>query len=48
MAFLEEMGSDYVPEISVEDIKRKKKEDFDIPAIIDPLFEEDESSLEYT
>ena len=48
MAFLEEMGSDYVPEISVEDIKRKKKEDFDIPAIIDPLFEEDENSLEYT
>ena len=48
MAFLEEMGSDYVPEISVEDIKRKKKEDFDVPAIIDPLFEEDENSLEYT
>ena len=28
--------------------RKKKKEDFDIPAIIDPLFEEDENSLEYT
>lgn len=48
MAFLEEMGQDYVPEIPKDLINKKKKEDFDYPEIIDPLFEEDENSVEYT
>ena len=48
MAFLEEMGQDYVPEIPKDLINKKKKEDFDYPEIIDPLFEEDENSTEYT
>ena len=48
MAFLEEVGNDYVPEISKEDKKNKKKSDFDCPEIIDPLFEEDENSVEHT
>ena len=48
MAFLEEMGQDYVPEIPKDLINKKKKEDFDYPEIIDPLFEEDENSAEYT
>lgn len=48
MAVLEEMGQDYVPEVPKETAKSKKKTDFDIPEIIDPLFEEDEHSVEYT
>ena len=48
MAFLEEVGNNYVPEISKEDKKNKKKNDFDCPEIIDPLFEEDENSVEHT
>ena len=48
MAVLEEMGQDYVPEVPKETVKSKKKADFDIPEIIDPLFEEDEHSVEYT
>ena len=48
MAFLEEMGQDYVPEIPKDLINKKKKDDFDYPEIIDPLFEEDENSVECT
>lgn len=48
MAFLEEMGQDYVPEVPKDLINKKKKDDFDYPEIIDPLFEEDENSVECT
>ena len=46
-AFLEGRGQDYIPEISRDDAKRfLNKEQFDVPDIIDSLFEETESSVE--
>ena len=48
-AFLEGVGEDYIPEISLDDRGvKKKKENFDIPEIIDSLFEDDENSIECT
>lgn len=47
-AFLEGRGQEYIPEISRDDIVRfTKKEIFDVPEIIDRLFEEDEDDVEY-
>lgn len=47
--FLEHRGADYIPEINEDDIERfEKKQIFDIPEIIDPLFEEDDEGIEYT
>lgn len=39
--WMEARGEDYVPEIPNEDMKFKKRENFDVPEIIDTLFEED-------
>lgn len=48
-AFLEGRGQDYIPEISRDDIARfTKKQVFDVPEIIDRLFEEEEEDVEYT
>ena len=44
--FLEGRGDKYIPEISKEDIVKKSKDNFDIPEIIDSLFEEDETDVE--
>lgn len=47
--FLEHRGTDYIPEISKDDIVRfERKQLFDVPAIVDPLFEEDDEGIEYT
>jgi len=48
MAFLEGRGDDYIPEISREDSKTKKKERFDIPDIVDPLFEDEGEHAEFS
>ena len=47
-AYLEGRGQDYIPEISREDIKHKKRENFDVPDIVDPLFEEDGDQAEFS
>ena len=48
-AFLEGRGQDYIPEISREDVARfEKKKSFDVPEIIDRLFEGDEDDVEYS
>lgn len=48
-AFLEGRGENYIPEISRDDISRlEKKKNFDVPEIIDPLFEEDEYEVEFS
>ena len=48
-AFLEGKGEDYVPEVPKDQDKKKpKNRDFDTPEIVDPLFEEDKGSVEYT
>lgn len=48
-AFLEGVGEDYIPEISLDDMgQRKTKENFDIPEIIDSLFEDEEHGIECT
>lgn len=48
-AFLEGRGQNYIPEISREDIVRfEKKKSFDVPEIIDRLFEGDEDNVEYS
>lgn len=47
-AYLEGRGEDYIPEISREDLKVRKKERFDVPEIVDPLFEEDGDRAEYS
>ena len=48
-AFLEGRGQDYIPEINKEDIARfEKKKSFDVPEIIDRLFEGDEDDVEYS
>lgn len=46
-AALEGRGEEYVPEICRDDVpKFEKKRNFDIPEIIDPLFEEEELYIE--
>jgi hypothetical protein len=48
-AFLEGKGEDYLPEVSRDDeLKVIKKQAFDVPEIIDSLFEEDEKEVEYS
>ena len=49
-AFLEGRGQDYIPEISKDDIKKlvEGKKNFDVPDIVDPLFETDEEECEYS
>lgn len=48
-AFLEGRGEDYLPEISRDDVARyTKKQLFDIPEIIDELFESDNIKEEYS
>jgi hypothetical protein len=47
-AFLEGRGQEYIPEISREDVQRFTKKNFDVPEIIDELFEEDENKEEYS
>lgn len=47
-AFLEGKGEDYVPEIPKEQLTSKKKRDFDIPEVVDPLFEGSDNDVEYT
>ena len=47
-AYLEGRGEDYIPEISREVLKVRKKERFDVPEIVDPLFEEDGDRAEYS
>lgn len=48
-AFLEGVGEDYIPEISLDDMgQRKTKENFDVPEIIDSLFEDEEHGIECT
>lgn len=47
--FLEHRGVDYIPEVSKDDIVRfEKKMMFDVPEVVDPLFEEDDEDIEYT
>ena len=48
-AFLEGKGEDYIPEISRDDeLKVIKKQEFDVPEVIDRLFESDEIESEYS
>lgn len=48
-AFLEGRGEDYLPEISRDDVARyTKKQLFDVPEIIDELFESDDIKEEYS
>lgn len=48
-AFLEGKGEDYLPEISRDDeLRVTKKQLFDVPEIIDELFEADDEKCEYT
>ena len=48
-AFLEGRGQDYIPEISRDSVlKLTKKQVFDVPEIIDELFESDEMREEYS
>lgn len=48
-AFLEGRGQNYIPEINREDIaKFERKKSFDVPEIIDRLFEGDEEDVEYS
>lgn len=48
-AFLEGRGENYLPEISRDDVKRyTKKQLFDVPDIIDELFESDDVKEEYS
>jgi len=48
-AFLEGRGEDYLPEISRDDVARyTKKQLFDVPEIIDELFESDNIKEEYS
>ena len=48
-AFLEGRESSYIPEISREDIANPKENGtFDVPEIIDPLFEDSEENVEYS
>lgn len=48
-AFLEGRGENYLPEISRDDVlKFTKKQAFDVPEIIDELFEKEEHYVEYS
>jgi hypothetical protein len=47
-AFLEEVNGTYMPEINLDKKKKNKRKDFDIPEIIDPLFESNEEEVEYS
>lgn len=48
-AFLEGRGENYIPEVSKADLERlERKKNFDVPEIIDPLFEDDDSDVEYS
>ena len=48
-AFLEGRGHDYLPEISRDDVlKFTKKQVFEVPEIIDELFESQEEDVEYS
>ena len=48
-AFLEGRGENYIPEISHDNlIEEAKKRCFDVPDIIDPLFEDNENEVEYS
>lgn len=46
-AFLEGRGEDYIPEISKDDIDKSERHR-EVPDIIDPLFERNEDSAEYS
>ena len=48
-AFLEGRGQDYLPEIVKDDIgSLNKKENFDVPEIIDELFESEDDKVEFS
>lgn len=48
-AVLEGKGEDYIPEIPKDQLDRPKvRRDFDLPSIIDPLFEDDGEKEEYS
>lgn len=48
-AFLEDKGDSYVPEIPKDEIRNvKKKGDFDIPQILDPMFEDEDDGVEWS
>lgn len=46
---LEKVGEDFIPEIPHDGIEmKKKKQNFDVPEIIDPLFEDEDEDVEYS
>lgn len=47
-AFLEGKGEDYMPEVSREEVKKIVQRKFDVPEIIDELFESEEENAEYS
>lgn len=47
-AFLEGKGETYLPEVSHDLIEKVKKQNFDVPEIIDELFEDEEENVEYS
>ena len=47
-AFLEGKGENYLPEVSKDEVRKITQKVFDVPEIIDDLFESEEDDAEYT